>query len=60
MSPSWHGCELQASLAVVERDAAVEGLIDAHFGTGEAEAAALLGTAARSWTDRVATRAPRK
>ena len=42
MSPPWHGCELQASLAVVERDATVEGLIDVYFGTGEAEAACLL------------------
>jgi len=42
MSPPWHGCELQASLAVVEGDATVEGLIDAHFGTGEAETACLL------------------
>ena len=42
MSPPWHGCELQASLAVVEGDATIVGLIDAHFGTGEAETACLL------------------
>jgi len=39
MSPPWHGCELQASLAVVEGDATIESLIDAHLGTGEVEAA---------------------
>src|SRR5437588_10330108 len=33
----------QASVAIVERDAPVEGLIDLHFGTGETEAAGLLG-----------------
>src|SRR5580765_5154995 len=42
MSPPWHGCELQASLAVVERDAAIEGLMDMYFGAGEAEATGLL------------------
>ena len=33
----------QTSVAIVERDAPVEGLVDLHFGTGEAEAASLLG-----------------
>ncbi len=33
----------QAGVAIVERDAPVESLIDLHFGTGEAEAARLLG-----------------
>src|SRR5258708_9271435 len=33
----------QAGVAIVERDAPVEGLVDLHFGTGEAEAARLLG-----------------
>src|SRR6266480_3620372 len=34
---------LQAGVAVVERDAAVESLIEMDFGSGEAEALALLG-----------------
>ncbi len=34
---------LQAGLAVVERDAPIKSLIDLHFGSGEAEAASLLG-----------------
>src|ERR1700730_1026455 len=42
MSPPWHDCYLQAGVAVIEREATVEGLIDAHFGTGEAEAVCLL------------------
>src|SRR5689334_13094017 len=42
MSPPWYDCKLKTSFAVVERDATVEGLIDAYFGTGEAEAACLL------------------
>src|SRR5229473_1817092 len=33
----------QAGVAIVERDAPVESLVDLHFGTGEAEAARLLG-----------------
>src|SRR5260370_9300283 len=33
----------QAGVAIGERDAPVEGLVDLHFGTGEAEAARLLG-----------------
>ena len=34
---------LQAVVSVVEGDAPVEGLVDVHFGAGEAEAAGLLG-----------------
>jgi hypothetical protein len=34
---------LEASVAVVERHPPVEGLIDLHFGAGEAEALCLLG-----------------
>ncbi len=34
---------VQASVAVVEGDAAIERLVDVHFGAGEAEAAGLLG-----------------
>ena len=34
---------LQAGVAVIERDATVESLVDLHFGTGEAEATRLLG-----------------
>ena len=34
---------LQAGVAVIERDAPVESLIDVDFGSGKAEALALLG-----------------
>jgi hypothetical protein len=34
---------LKAGLAVVERDAPIESLVDLHFGSGETEAACLLG-----------------
>ena len=34
---------LQPRVAVVERDAPIESLVDLHFGSGEAEAACLLG-----------------
>src|SRR5229473_1851349 len=34
---------LQAGVAVVERQPPIEGLVDLHFGTGEAEAPGLLG-----------------
>jgi hypothetical protein len=34
---------LQTGVAIVEGDAAIERLIDLHFGSGEAEAASLLG-----------------
>ena len=34
---------VEASVAVVKRDAAIEGLIDVDFGLGEAEATGLLG-----------------
>ncbi len=43
MSPPWHGGVLQAGIAVVERQSSVKGLVDLHFGAGEAEAAGLLG-----------------
>ena len=33
----------QAGVAVIECDAAIESLVDLHFGAGEAEAACLLG-----------------
>src|ERR1700704_2425917 len=33
----------QAGVAIVERDAPVESLVDLHFGTGEAETTRLLG-----------------
>ena len=42
MSPWRSQGVLQASIAVVERDAPVERLIDIHFGSGKAEALALL------------------
>ena len=34
---------LQTSVAVVEREASVKGLVDLHFGAGEAETTRLLG-----------------
>src|SRR5208283_1766983 len=43
MSPPWDGCVFEARVTVVEGDAAIEGLINLHFGSGEAEAARLLG-----------------
>ena len=43
MSPWRSQGVLQAGVAVVKRDAAVERLIDMDFGSGEAEALALLG-----------------
>ena len=42
MSPWRSQGVLQASIAVVERDSPVERLIDIHFGSGKAEALALL------------------
>src|SRR6202451_4858374 len=43
MSPPWEDGMLQASVAVVERKAPVEVLVDLHLGPREAEAACLLG-----------------
>src|SRR5665213_1855061 len=54
MSPSGKVGMLEPSVAVVERDAAVERLIDLYFGTGEAEAARLgmnLQSLAVPWHD---------
>src|SRR5713226_94707 len=42
LSPPWDGRVLQAGVAVVERDSSVEGLVENHFGTGEAETLCLL------------------
>src|SRR5207302_1107946 len=42
LSPPWEGRVLQAGVAVVERDSSVEGLVEKHFGTGEAETLCLL------------------
>ncbi|HEV2195372.1 MAG TPA: hypothetical protein VGR55_07300 [Candidatus Acidoferrum sp.] len=43
MSPPWDGGVFEAGITVVERHAAIESLIDVHFGAGEAEAEGLLG-----------------
>src|ERR1700675_3296212 len=43
MSPPWDNCMLQARVAVVEREAPIERLVDLHFGPGEAETTRLLG-----------------
>src|ERR1700758_925422 len=41
MSPRWGVAVVQASLSVVERDFAVERLVELHFGSGETEAVIL-------------------
>ena len=43
MSPWRSQGVLQAGVAVVERDAPIESLIEVDFGSGKAEAAGLLG-----------------
>src|SRR5579859_758642 len=43
LSPPWKCGVLQSRIAVVENDAAIEGLVDLYFGPGEAEALCLLG-----------------
>src|SRR5579863_537678 len=43
LSPPWDGCVFEAGVAVIERDTSIESLVDLHLGTGEAEAAGLLG-----------------
>src|ERR1700728_2120553 len=43
MSPPWDSCMLQARVAVIEREAPVESLVDLYLGPGEAETTRLLG-----------------
>ena len=41
LSPPLDGCVFEASFAIVERHSPIKGLVDLHFGAGEAEAAAI-------------------